>query len=93
MAVDQATITVDNTKTWLLSEAEAGSYKDGTSICVTNISTTVDVWVGNSSVTTSNGTPVRSNDGQLAIDLGPGEDLYAVTASGSAECRVLRNGI
>ena len=90
MAVDQAAITVGTSPT-LLSESEAG-HPDGTSILVTNISTTTDVWVGNANVTTANGTPCRANDGQVSVDLNATESLYGIVASGSAEVRVLRQG-
>lgn len=90
MAVDQAAVTVGTTPT-VLSESEAG-HPDGTTVLVTNISTTTDVWVGNASVTVASGTPCRANDGQVAVDLEATEHLYGIVASGSAEVRVLRSG-
>jgi len=91
MAVDQAAVTVgtDPTPLW---EVEAGA-PDGESLLVTNISTDTDVWVGNANVTADDGTPVRHSDGQIGLDLAAAEKLFGVVASGSAEVRVLRQGI
>src|SRR5262249_17753476 len=58
------------------------------SLCITNNSA-VTIYVGGSSVTTSNGTPV-SPTGSFCDDVGS-QLYYAIVATGTADVRVLEN--
>jgi hypothetical protein len=51
-----------------------------------------DIHVGGVGVTTALGTKVVATTGTLTLDLGPGDDLYAIAASGTPTVRVLTVG-
>jgi hypothetical protein len=46
------------------------------------------VYLGDSTVTAANGFPVAKHAAPIQGDLGPGQDLWAVTASGSETIRI-----
>ena len=46
------------------------------------------LYIGNVGVTSSNGLKLDNND-KILIDLAEGEDLYAITASGTTNCSIL----
>ena len=46
------------------------------------------LYIGNVGVTSTNGLKLDNND-KLLIDLAEGEDLYAITASGTINCSIL----
>lgn len=50
-----------------------------------------DVYVGSSGVTSGTGCLVPVNE-DISVVLGPGEILYGITASGTANCHVLKVG-
>lgn len=50
------------------------------------------VFIGGVGVTTADGYPVDAN-AEMALDLGSGERLFAVAASGTAVVSVLRTGV
>lgn len=51
-----------------------------------------DIHVGGAGVTTVLGTKVAATSGTLTLELGPGDDLYAVAAAGTPTVRVLTVG-
>jgi len=77
-------VTVGNTATALPTTPLANRK----SIAVRNNSGTVTIYVGGSDVTTANGYPVLPYEG-LPFNMSSGALLYGITASGTADVRVL----
>lgn len=78
-----AAVSVTNTATDLVASDLAGRK----SVIVYNNGTKT-IFVGNSGVTASSGIPV-SGGSSIELAAGPAMDLYAITASGSSDVRVL----
>lgn len=65
---------------------------DRKSLLVKNWSNTTDVYIGESAgLTSGTGYPLSARDA-LAIDLAAGSAIYAVTASGTADIRIVQAG-
>lgn len=67
----------------------AGAIRAG-SVILANLGAST-VYVGGSNVTTANGFPVDPG-ANCTMEFKDGEDLYAVTASGTVSCRTLQVG-
>jgi hypothetical protein len=96
MAFKSAVVTIAATPT-LISFSGALSRK-GHKVYIQNISTTVDFYIGGSDVSTSNGyfmhRAASSTVGDdIMIEVGEGEALYAVVASGTLDQRFLYSGV
>lgn len=87
MAITTQQVTVGTAATELTSTDRGG--RDGSRILVTP---SADVFVGNAQVTASNGYRVAAG-GTFSDDLGVGERLYAVVASGTATVSVYQGDI
>lgn len=81
MRSTQTTVTTDAT---LLVAADNVNRQ----ICIHSLSNTT-VYLGGSTVTTSNGFVLEKDDGHLALTLPIGETLYAVVATGTETVSVL----
>ena len=96
MAIDARAVTVETTATRLDTADETDSVA-GSAVAVYN-NGSVTVYVGDSGVTTSNGFPLAAGSSMsFEIDTEPGDlpgdALYGIVASGTAEVRVLELGI
>ena len=96
MAFKSAVVTIADTPT-LISFAGAISRK-GHKVYIQNISTTVDFYIGGADVTTTNGYLMhRASSGtvgdDVVIEVGEGEALYAVVATGTLAQRFLYSGV
>jgi hypothetical protein len=69
--------------------AGGSSSNDKASVLVYN-NGAVTLYVGGAAVTTGTGVPVAAA-ASFTVDLGPGDDLYAVVASGTCDARVIRS--
>jgi hypothetical protein len=81
-------VTVGTTPTLIVS-GRAGDNYSGASVVVRPAAT---VFLGGPDVTTGVGYSVVAG-GEMAVDLGDGDDLYAVVASGTTTVDVLRLGV
>jgi hypothetical protein len=59
----------------------------GTAVAITNTGA-VTCYIGGSTVSATSGTPLVSGDTFLADRLGPGDDIYAITASSTTTVAV-----
>ena len=91
MAVASAQVTVTVTATKLNTVAENDAVLGHSGVSLRNISPT-SVYIGNGAVTASTGCVVPQW-GTASVGLEAGEDLYAITASGTAEVHVIMNGV
>ena len=53
----------------------------------------VIVYVGGSDVSSTNGAPVAADSWSPGMDLGSGDNVYGIVATGTAEVRVLEVGV
>lgn len=83
MAVSSAVVAVGTTAT-ALNAASTG----GVRLYIKNGDTAIDL--GSSTVTSGSGYQLASS-GTLVVELGPGDVLYAITASGTSNVQVLRS--
>ena len=96
MAIKSAVVTIGTTPTLISFDGADG--RDGHTVCIQNISTTVDFFIGGSDVTTSNGyvchraTSATEGD-DLQIKVADGDALYAVVASSTLAQRFLYLGV
>jgi hypothetical protein len=74
MAIVNTVHTLATTRTLLVS----GRGRDTVSVVLSEAS--ADIYVGGTTVTTANGTKLSTTD-RLSIDLGPGDDLYAIATA------------
>lgn len=82
------TIIAQNTET---SKArERASYTFST--LMKNTTATATVFLGKGDVATGTGYPWAVADGQLTVDLAPGETLYGIVAAGTQTVKTLRAG-
>lgn len=79
MASPQRSVTVTSTPTLLASEDPSNRP------VWIQIIGNATVYLGDSTVTTSNGFPVMKHSAPIQGALGPGQALYGVTASGTTE--------
>jgi len=86
MALSTAQVAVSTTAVELTARAATDPRS---SILVTP---TVDLFVGPAGVTAATGYKVPAA-GSVGLDLGPGERLYGITASGTGTAHVLRSGV
>lgn len=92
MAVKTTAVTVATTATRLDTVAESDD-RSGSSMAPYNNSG-VTVYVGGADVTTANGAPVPAASwGPAFNEIGTGEGVYGIVAAGTAEVRVLEQGI
>lgn len=89
MAVTSAQVSVTTAAT-LLSAVETDSIA-GESLSLNNTGAGV-VYLGPSGVTTANGFPLAAGALQF-VDLQPGDNLYAIVATGTVVLAVLRTGV
>lgn len=92
MAISSRVVTVTDEPTRLDTATGATDSVSGSSIALYN-NDAVTMYVGGDDVTTAIGVPVPAGTWGPAVDLDPGEALYAIVASGTAEGRVLEQGI
>lgn len=101
MAVSSAQVSVGTTATLVASgETRESIYPPGhpseeqrsVSVLLKRPGTPVDVYIGGAAVTTANGFLWAAAEPPLEITLEPGEDLYAVVASGTQAVHRLRMG-
>lgn len=88
MAIKNSAVSVGTTATALSSAADTGGVP-GSAIAVVPAA---QIFVGTSDVTTETGFPVAAN-ATFTADLGPGEALYGVAASGTVSVQVLEIGV
>lgn len=99
MALAQAQVSVSTTAT-LLSGTETDDAR-GQTVVVQNPSTSVDVFLGTASVTSSvygyvlkaSSSTAGNQLNAVAITLQAGETLYGIVASGTQTVNVLRTGV
>jgi len=77
-------VTVTNTATALPTD----NLDDRKAVSVRNWSNSITVFVGGADVTTANGYPLQAYE-SLPFNMSQGADLYGITASGTADCRVI----
>lgn len=77
------------TVTAALTPLPGTALADRRSMTIFNNSSAVIIYVGGSNVTSANGIPVFPGSYGPSLDAGPRNIVYAVTASGSADVRVL----
>ena len=82
MPSPQRAVTVTSTAT-LLCSADPSNRPVWLQITGNNI-----VYLGDSTVTTANGFPVAKHAAPIQGQLGPGQALYGITASGTEEIRI-----
>jgi hypothetical protein len=87
MSISSQVITLSTSPT-LIATSSGTSLTDPNTAVVNSASTTI--FVGGSGVDTTDGTPIHVN-GSLAIDLYPGDELYAVASAGTPTVKVLTN--
>lgn len=96
MAIKSAVVTIGTTPTLISYDGADG--RDGHTVCIQNISTTIDFYIGGSDVTTANGyfchraTSATEGD-DIQIKVADGESLYAVVATGTLAQRFLYLGV
>jgi hypothetical protein len=96
MAIKSAVVTIGTTPTLISFNGADG--RDGHTVKIQNISTTVDFYIGGDDVTTSNGylchraTSATEGD-DLEIKVADGEALYAIVATGTLAQRFLYTGV
>lgn len=88
MSVSQQAVLVGTAAT-RLDPITDGNIPKGS--CVVRNNGAATVYIGTSTVTTSNGFPLESGR-EIAADLAAGDALYGIVASGTVECRVLEVG-
>jgi hypothetical protein len=96
MAFSSRVVTIGTTPTQISAPNPSG--RDGHTVYIQNISTTVDFYIGGSDVTTANGYFMhRAASATVGDDLSlfvqPNEILYAVVATGTLEQRFLYQGV
>ena len=96
MAFKSAVVTIADTPT-LISFDSALSRK-GHKVYIQNITTTVDFYIGGSDVSTTNGYLMHRASSatvgdDIMIEVGEGEALYAVVATGTLAQRFLYSGV
>jgi hypothetical protein len=96
MAIKSAVVTIGTSPT-LISFAGADG-RDGHTVYIQNISTTVDFYIGGADVSTANGylchrASSATVGDDIQIKLGEGESLYAVVASSTLDQRFLYLGV
>jgi len=84
--VHTSTTTVGTTLSTLPGYGELNNRR---SLIFQNASSTVDIYIGGSNVTTSNGYLLEAGSVSPAFDSGPRQKWYGVTASGSADVRTV----
>lgn len=84
---DQEAIIVTTAATKLVGADDVRQDHDGI-VYVYNGAAAVEIYVGDSEVTTTTGTPVAATKTE-AFRTRPGRDLYAIVASGSETVRIL----
>jgi hypothetical protein len=89
MAVTQGIVTVGTTAT-LLSSGSVG--RDGQTVLVQNPSSGSNVFLGGSGVTSTSYGFLLEGGVAFAIELQNGETLFGITASGTQNVSVLRQG-
>ena len=82
----QEVVTVETTPTELVGAGDVRLGRAEGVVYVYNESTTDDLFVGDSSVTTSTGTPIAAESVERFRGVG---ELYGIVASGTVEARVL----
>jgi hypothetical protein len=90
MATKATAVTVTTTATQLDSTGDG--YRSSPALCFYN-NGSVTVYVGGASVTSASGAPVPAGSWSPGFVLGENEALYGITASSTAECRVLEQGV
>ena len=96
MAFKSAVVTIAATPTLISFPTALG--RNGHKVYIQNISTTVDFYIGGSDVSTANGYLAhRASSGtvgdDMVIEVGEGEALYAIVATGTLEQRFLYSGV
>jgi len=89
MAISHARPTVTTTASAI---ASGTNDRSGQSVLVQNPSAGATVYLGGSGVTSSSYGYALAGGSDISIDLSGGESLYAITASGSQQINVLRQG-
>lgn len=92
MAVKSTAVSVTTSATRLDRVDDTGDAQAGESLAFYN-NGAVPVYIGGSDVTSSNGAPVPALSWSPSFDLGGADALYGITASGSADCRVVESGV
>lgn len=92
MAVKSTAVSVGTSATRLDTAAETD--RNASSSLAPYNNGAVTVYVGGSDVTTANGAPIPAGSwGPAFNDINTNEGVYGVVASGTAEVRVLEQGI
>jgi hypothetical protein len=96
MSFKSAVVTIAATPT-LISFPTALSRK-GHKVYIQNISTTVDFYIGGPDVSTTNGYLMHraasaTTGDDIVIEVGEGDALYAIVATGTLDQRFLYNGV
>lgn len=78
--------------TKLTTAAASAGYIGAYSACVRNRDATLSIFLGGPAVTAADGFELLAGEAQ-AFDLESGDDLYAITASGTASAHVIETGI
>lgn len=88
MSVSQQAVSVGTAAT-RLDPITDGTIPKGS--CAIRNNGAAIVYIGASGVTTANGYPLDPGR-EMSADLGPGDALYGIVASGTVECRVVEVG-
>lgn len=90
MALSHSRPTVSATASAIVGDS---NDRSGQSIVIQNPSAGATVYLGGSGVTSSTYGYALAGGSDLSIDLSPGESLYAITASGTQQVNILRQGV
>ena len=91
MAVGSAQVSVTTSTAAALTVTETDD-RAGSSICVQNTDSTNPVYLGPSGVTSSTGFKLAAG-AVAALDVEPGDTLYAIATGGTVVVHVLRSGV
>lgn len=91
MALTSRAVSVTTTATRLDDDTETDAYPSQSILIYNNGSVTI--YLGGSDVTSVLGVPVPAGTWGPGISLAHGEELYAIAASSTADCRVLETGV
>jgi hypothetical protein len=86
MAVQASVVTVLTTPT-LIASGLGCTLQDRRTVLLTGASAAL--FIGGTEVTTAAGFPMADAAAQIALELGPGDSVFGIVATGSATVRVL----
>jgi hypothetical protein len=92
MSVVAAQISVTAVATKLSTTARSAG-RSKASITIANVDASVDVFLGGSGVTAAAGFKLVHGTAAVTFQIGPNDDIYAITATGTAAVAVIQVGV